>query len=102
MNPAAPKSWIQGLEVFNELLDVAPDGVAGNVGIDCPGEEEPFVEESRESVEFRCVWGDFGSRERLERVVPEDGRRCRRLLEGRGVFRPVPIPLRMRGSRKFG
>ena len=69
MYSAIPKSWIRGLEVFNELLDVAPDGVAGNVGIDCPGEEEPFVEELSESVEFRCVWGDFGSRERLECVV---------------------------------
>ena len=69
MDSAAPKSWIRGLEVFNELLDVAPDGVAGNVGIDCPGEEEPFVEELSESVEFRCVWCDFGCRERLEHVV---------------------------------
>ena len=57
-----PKSWIRGLEVFNELLDVAPDGVAGNVGIDCPGEEEPFVAELSENVEFRCIWSDFGCR----------------------------------------
>ena len=69
MYSAIPKSWIRGLEVFNKLLDVAPDGVTGNVGIDCPGEEEPFVEESSESVEFRCVWCDFGFRERLEHVV---------------------------------
>ena len=64
-----PKSWIRGLEVFDELQDVAPDGVTGNVGIECSGEEEPLVEESRESVEFCGVWCDFGSRERLECVV---------------------------------
>ena len=69
MYSAIPKSWIRGLEVFNELLDVAPDGVAGNVGIDCPGEEEPFVEELSEGVEFRCIWCDFGCREGLEHVV---------------------------------
>ena len=69
MYSLVPQSWIRGLEVFNELQDVAPDGVTGNVGIECSGEEEPLVEESRESVEFRGVWCDFGSRERLERVV---------------------------------
>ena len=58
-----PKSWIRGLEVFNELQDVAPDGITGNVGIECSGEEEPLVEESRESVEIRWIWGDFGCRE---------------------------------------
>ena len=44
MNPAAPKSWIRGLKVFDEFQDVAPDGVTGNVGIECSGEEEPFFE----------------------------------------------------------
>ena len=55
-----PKSWIRGLEVFTELQDVAPDGITGNVGIECSGEEKPLVEESRESVEFCWVRGDFG------------------------------------------
>ena len=75
MYSAVPESWIRGLEVFNELLDVAPNGVAGNVGIDCPGEEEPFVEELIERVELGWIWCDFGRRERLEHVVEISWRR---------------------------
>ena len=37
-----------------------PDGISGDVGVDCPSEEEPFVEELVESVEFRCIPSDFG------------------------------------------
>ena len=44
---------------------MAPDGVAGYVGIDCPGEEEPFVEELIERVELGWIRGDFGCREQL-------------------------------------
>ena len=62
MYSAIPKSWIRGLEVFNELLDVAPDGVAGDVGVGCPGEEEPFVEKLIERVELGWIRGDFGCR----------------------------------------
>ena len=60
MDSAIPKSWIRGLEVFDQLLDVAPDGIAGDVGVDCPGAEEPFVEELVEGVEFCWIRGDFG------------------------------------------
>ena len=60
MDSAIPKSWIRGLEVFDQLLDMAPDGISDNVGVDCPSEEEPFVEELVESVEFRCIRSDFG------------------------------------------
>ena len=45
---------------MNQLLDVAPDGVSGNVGVDCPSAEEPLVEELVESVEFCWVRSDFG------------------------------------------
>ena len=69
MNPAIPKSRIRGLEVFDQLLNLAPDGVAGNVGVYCPGEEKPFVEELIERVEFCWILGDFGRWERLEHVV---------------------------------
>ena len=60
MDSAIPKSRIRGLEIFDQLLDMAPDGISGNVGVDCPREEEPFVEELAESVEFRGVRSDFG------------------------------------------
>ena len=60
LNSAAPKSRIRGLEIFDQLLDMAPDGVTGNVGIECSGEEEPFIEELVESIEFRGIWWDFG------------------------------------------
>ena len=60
MDSAIPKSWIRGLEVFDQLLDMASNGISGNVGVDCPREEEPSVEELVESVEFRCIRGDFG------------------------------------------
>ena len=69
MDSAIPKSRIRGLEVFDQLLNLAPDGVAGNVGVYCPGEEEPFVEELIERVEFCWIRGDFGRWERLEHVV---------------------------------
>ena len=59
MDSAIPKSRIRGLEIFDQLLDMAPDGISGNVGVDCPSEEEPFVEELVESVEFRWIWDDF-------------------------------------------
>ena len=52
MDSAIPKSRIRGLEIFDQLLAIAPDGVSGNVRIDCPGEEEPFIEEVVESIEF--------------------------------------------------
>ena len=52
MDSAIPKSWIRGLDVFDQLLDVAPDGIAGDVSVDCPSEKEPFVEELVESIEF--------------------------------------------------
>ena len=64
-----PQSWIRGLEVFNELQDVAPDGVTGNVGIECSCEEEPLVEELVESVELCWVRSDFGCWEGFEHVV---------------------------------
>ena len=60
---------VLGLKIFDELLDVAPDGISGYVGVDCPGVAEPFVEEVDESVEFRRVRCDFGRWERLEHVV---------------------------------
>ena len=60
MDSAIPKSGIRGLETFDQLLNVAPDVVAGDVGVDCPSEEEPFVEELVESVEFCWIRGDLG------------------------------------------
>ena len=60
MDSAIPKSWIRGFEVFDQLLDMAPDGISGDVGVDCPSEEEPFVEELVKSVKFCGIWGDFG------------------------------------------
>ena len=69
MDPSTPESGVLGLKVFDELLDVAPDWISGDVGVDCPGEAEPFVEEVGESVEFRRVRCDFGRWERLEHVV---------------------------------
>ena len=60
MDSAIPKSRIRGLEIFDQLLNMAPDGIAGDVGVDCPSEEEPFVEELVESIEFRCIRSDFG------------------------------------------
>ena len=59
MNSAIPESRIRGLEIFDQLLDMAPDGISGYVGVDCPSEEEPFVEELVESVEFRGIRSDF-------------------------------------------
>ena len=60
MNSAIPESGVRGLKIFDQLLDMAPDGISGNVGVDCPVEEEPFVEELVESVEFRGIRSDFG------------------------------------------
>ena len=60
MDSAIPKSGIRGLEIFDQLLDMAPDGIAGDVGVDCPSEEEPFVEELVESVGFWWIRSDFG------------------------------------------
>ena len=60
MNSAIPESRVRWLEIFDQLLDMAPDGISGDVGVDCPSEEEPFVEEVVESIEFRCIRGDFG------------------------------------------
>ena len=48
---------------------MAPDGISGDVGVDCPGEAEPFVDEVGEGVEFRRIRCDFGRWERLEHVV---------------------------------
>ena len=39
---------------------MAPDGVLGDIRVDCPSEEEPFIEELVESVEFRGIMCDFG------------------------------------------
>ena len=60
MDSAIPKSGIRGLEIFDQLLNMAPDGIAGDVGVDCPSEEEPLVEELVESVEFCWIRGDLG------------------------------------------
>ena len=46
-------------KVFDQLRNVAPDRVSVDVGVHCPGEEEPFVEELVESIEFRGVGNDF-------------------------------------------
>ena len=55
MNSAIPESRVRRLQIFDQLLDMAPDGISGNVGVDCPGEKEPFVEELVEGIEFRGV-----------------------------------------------
>ena len=59
LNSAIPDSRIRGLEIFDQLLDMAPDGISGNVGVDCPSEEEPFVEELVECVELSGIRSDF-------------------------------------------
>ena len=45
MNYSVPESGVRRFQVFDQFRDVAPDGVSGNIGVHCPGEEEPFVEE---------------------------------------------------------
>ena len=52
MDYRIPEFWVRRFEVFDQICDVAPDGVSGNVGVHCPGEVEPFVEALIEGVEL--------------------------------------------------
>ena len=83
MDPSAPKSGVFGFKSLDEFLEIAPDGISGDVGVDCPGEAEPFVEEVGESVEFRRVRCDFGRWVRLEHVVDS-------LLDSEERFKDLP------------